>query len=73
MKKLDVKKITTVSSDVAITKYQAEYAKIFQQNILLSAQNENQQNLIEYLFNKVPEAFPDDYLIEEKNNGINEN
>lgn len=73
MKKLDVKKITTVSSDVAITKYQAEYAKIFQQNILLSAQNENQQNLIEYLFNKVPEAFPDDYLIEEENNGINEN
>lgn len=73
MKKLDVKKITTVSSDVAIAKYQAEYAKIFQQNILLSAQNENQQNLIEYLFNKVPEAFPDDYLIEEENNGINEN
>lgn len=73
MKKLDVKKITTVSSDVAITKYQAEYAKVFQQNILLSAQNENQQNLIEYLFNKVPEAFPDDYLIEEENNGINEN
>lgn len=73
MKKLDVKKITTVSSDVAITKYQAEYAKVFQQNILLSAQNENQQNLIEYLFNKVPEAFPDDYLIEEENNGTNEN
>ncbi|GEO78533.1 hypothetical protein [Companilactobacillus mindensis] len=73
MKKLDVKKITTVSSDVAITKYQAEYAKVFQQNILLSAQNENQQNLIEYLFNKVPEAFPDDYLIEEENNDINEN
>jgi len=73
LKKLDVKKITTVSSDVAITKYQAEYAKVFQQNILLSAQNENQQNLIEYLFNKVPEAFPDDYLIEEENNDINEN
>ncbi|KRL44629.1 hypothetical protein FD29_GL002055 [Companilactobacillus mindensis DSM 14500] len=58
---------------MAITKYQAEYAKVFQQNILLSAQNENQQNLIEYLFNKVPEAFPDDYLIEEENNDINEN
>lgn len=69
MKKLDVKKITAISSDVVIAKYQAEYAKIFQQNILLSAQNENQQNLIEYLFNKVPEAFPDDYLIEEEENG----
>jgi len=66
MKQLDVKKITTVSSDVAITKYQAEYAKVFQQNILLSAQNENQQNLIEYLFNKVPEAFPAEFVMEEK-------
>ena len=67
MKKLDVKKITEISSDVAIAKYQAEYAKIFQQNILLSAQIENQQRIIEYLFNKAPEAFPDDYILKEEN------
>ena len=68
MKKLDIKKITSISSDVVIAKYQAEYAKIFQQNILLSAQIENQQRIIEYLFNKAPEAFPDDYILKEENN-----
>ena len=69
MKKLDVKKITAISSDVVIAKYQAEYAKIFQQNILLSAQIENQQRIIEYLFNKAPEVFPDNYILKEENNG----
>ena len=71
MEKLDVKKITAISSDVVIAKYQAEYAKIFQQNILLSAQIENQQKIIEYLFNKAPEAFPDDYILKEETNAKN--
>ena len=71
MKKLDIKKITAISSDVVVAKYQAEYAKIFQQNILLSAQIENQQALIKYLFDKAPEAFPDDYILKEENNAKN--
>ena len=71
MKKLDIKKITAISSDVVVAKYQAEYAKIFQQNILLSAQIENQQALIKYFFDKAPEAFPDDYILKEENNAKN--
>jgi len=74
MKKLDIQKIIMVSSDVAISKYKGLYLDSVHQNILLSAQNEKQQAIIEEVFKKAPDAFPAEYVIEEKEkktNGIN--
>lgn len=66
MKKLNVQKIITVKSDVAIDKYQGQLLKSIHQNILLSAQNEKMQAIIEEVFKKAPDTFPADFVIDEK-------
>ncbi|CAJ1186570.1 hypothetical protein CPEBRM1_ABPJDJAI_00904 [Companilactobacillus paralimentarius] len=65
-KKLDVQKITTVGTDEAIDKYQGQLLQYIHQDILLSAQNEKMQKIIEEVFKKAPEAFPADFVMEEK-------
>lgn len=66
MKKLNVGKIVTVDSAVAIDKYQGELLKALHQNILLSAQNEKMQEIIQTVFKKAPDAFPTEFVIEKK-------
>lgn len=68
MKKLDIQKIITVDSNDAIKKYQGELIKYIHQNILLTAQIEKMQSIIEEAFEKNPDTFPDDYIIENKEN-----
>jgi len=68
MKKLDIQKIITVDSNDAIKKYQGELIKYIHQNILLTAQIEKMQSIIEEAFEKSPDTFPDDYIIENKEN-----
>lgn len=65
-KKLDIQKITTISTGEAIDKYQGQLLQYIHQDILLSAQNEKMQKIIEEVFKKAPEAFPADFVMEEK-------
>lgn len=65
-KQLDVQKMTTVGTDEAIDKYQGELLKYIHQDILLSAQNEKMQKIIQEVFKKAPEAFPENFVMEEK-------
>ena len=67
-KKLDIQKITTIGTDEAIDKYQGELLKYIHQDILLSAQNEKMQKIIEEVFKKAPEAIPDYLMMEVKDN-----
>ncbi|CAJ2232218.1 hypothetical protein [Companilactobacillus paralimentarius] len=65
-KQLDIQKITTISTGEAIDKYQGQLLKYIHQDILLSAQNEKMQKIIEEVFKKAPEAFPENFVMEEK-------
>lgn len=65
-KQLDIQRITTIGTDEAIDKYQGELLKYIHQNILLSAQNETMQGIIQEVFKKAPEAFPENFVMEEK-------
>jgi len=69
MKKLDMQKLTTVESDVVISKYQGEYAKLLDQNIRLSSTVDKLTAIIQMAFVNNPDAFPKNFVIEEGNNG----
>jgi len=72
MKQLNMEAIMNVDSNVAIDKYQGEHLRLLHQNITLSAQCEKQLALIETLFSIAPEVFPDNFVIETKENNKND-
>ena len=67
--KLNEQMVAAITGDEVVEEYKAEIGELFNEKVILKQQVTKQQALIRYLFDKAPEAFPDDYILKEENNG----
>ena len=67
MKKLNTNKVAEVTANELIEKYKEKLAQSDSENMIMAIQLQKQQALIKEVFDKVPEAFPDDYILKEEN------
>ena len=68
MKKLNANKVAEVTADELIAKYKEELTQSESERMIMFIQLQKQQELLKTVFNKAPEAFPDDYILKEETN-----
>ena len=68
MKKLNTNKVAEVTANELIEKYKEKITQSDSENMIMAIQLQKQQVLIKEVFDKAPEAFPDDYILKEENN-----
>ena len=71
MKKLNTNKVAEVTANELIEKYKEKLTQSDSENMIMAIQLQKQQALIKKVFDKAPEAFPKDYILEEETNAKN--